>query len=294
MRRAYAWRAACFLFCGVWRGWSVGSGRGCGWCIGSRFLSRDPAVVQDFRDDPLVCHGKFPTRTGAEILATGQQILDAAATLRVPVLLLHGTGDRVTDPGGSQLLFDRATAADKSLKLYPGLYHDLFHEPEHRQITADVLQWLTQHCAGAQRGGPTHRPRQNPPGRQPYASRVGRCVGQARRQEWVGEERGAWHVTLKPGGSLCSAISRNRKHRGLGFLIFLVVCFAAAGMGGAVTTPKIGTWYATLAKPSWNPPIDRPCLVGSVSGHGRRRLVGLAEKTGWGKAEGRWPCSRFN
>ena len=40
----------------------------------------------------------------------------------------------------------------------------------------------------------------------------------------------------------------------LGLVVLLVVCFAAAGIGGAVTTPKIGTWYATLAKPSWNPP----------------------------------------
>ena len=40
----------------------------------------------------------------------------------------------------------------------------------------------------------------------------------------------------------------------LGLVVILVVCFAAAGIGGAVTTPKIATWYATLAKPSWNPP----------------------------------------
>ena len=44
------------------------------------------------------------------------------------------------------------------------------------------------------------------------------------------------------------------KHPYLGLVIFLVVCFAAAGIGGAVTTPKIATWYAALAKPSWNPP----------------------------------------
>ena len=44
------------------------------------------------------------------------------------------------------------------------------------------------------------------------------------------------------------------KHPWLGLVVFLVVCFAAAGIGGAVTTPKIATWYATLAKPSWNPP----------------------------------------
>ena len=37
-------------------------------------------------------------------------------------------------------------------------------------------------------------------------------------------------------------------------VLFLVICFAAEAIGGAVTTPKIGTWYATLAKPSWNPP----------------------------------------
>ena len=40
----------------------------------------------------------------------------------------------------------------------------------------------------------------------------------------------------------------------IGLIVFLVVCFAAAGIGGAVTTPKIGTWYANLVKPSWNPP----------------------------------------
>jgi tryptophan-rich sensory protein len=44
------------------------------------------------------------------------------------------------------------------------------------------------------------------------------------------------------------------KYSSLGLVVSLVICFAAAGIGGAVTTPKIGTWYATLAKPSWNPP----------------------------------------
>ena len=44
------------------------------------------------------------------------------------------------------------------------------------------------------------------------------------------------------------------KHPYLGLVAFLVLCFAAAGIGGAVTTPKIGTWYAGLTKPSWNPP----------------------------------------
>ncbi len=40
----------------------------------------------------------------------------------------------------------------------------------------------------------------------------------------------------------------------LGLVVFLVLCFAAAGIGGAITTPKIATWYADLTKPSWTPP----------------------------------------
>jgi tryptophan-rich sensory protein len=44
------------------------------------------------------------------------------------------------------------------------------------------------------------------------------------------------------------------KYPWLGLIVLLVICFAAAGIGGAVTTPKIATWYAALAKPNWNPP----------------------------------------
>jgi len=44
-------------------------------------------------------------------------------------------------------------------------------------------------------------------------------------------------------------------------VVILILCFAAAGLGSVATTPNIPTWYATLAKPSWNPPnwlFDNP------------------------------------
>lgn len=44
------------------------------------------------------------------------------------------------------------------------------------------------------------------------------------------------------------------KRQVLGLVVLLVLCFGAAGIGGAVTSPQIGNWYATLSKPSWNPP----------------------------------------
>ena len=42
--------------------------------------------------------------------------------------------------------------------------------------------------------------------------------------------------------------------QGIGLAVFILVCFAAAGLGGIVTTPNIPTWYADLAKPAWTPP----------------------------------------
>lgn len=46
----------------------------------------------------------------------------------------------------------------------------------------------------------------------------------------------------------------NSKRSWLGLVFFIILCFAAAGIGSAVTTPKIDGWYVGLVKPSWNPP----------------------------------------
>ena len=110
--------------------------------LGSRWVSRDPQVVDEFRSDPLVFHGRFPVRTGAEILGAGQRVLDGAAAIRLPLLILQGTGDRVVDPQGSRQLCARASSDDKTLRLYKGLYHDLLHEPEKEHVVADVVEWL--------------------------------------------------------------------------------------------------------------------------------------------------------
>jgi len=109
-----------------------------------RFLkvSRDPAVVEGFLNDPRVFHGRFPVRTGAEVLRAAERIRRRAEDFRLPVLILHGTGDCVTDVEGSRHLHAHASSGDKTLKLYEGLYHDLLHEPEKAQILGDVVAWL--------------------------------------------------------------------------------------------------------------------------------------------------------
>ena len=115
--------------------------------MGCRFISRDPAVVEAFRNDPLVFHGRFPVRSGAEILRAAKLVQNGAAALRLPLLILHGGGDYVTDPSGSRRLHERAASTDKTLHIYPGLYHEVFSEPERDQVLADLLAWLDAHAA---------------------------------------------------------------------------------------------------------------------------------------------------
>jgi acylglycerol lipase len=113
--------------------------------IGCRFISHDQAVVEAFRADPLVYHGKMPVRTGAEILRTADLIQKQMESIQLPLLIIHGTGDYVTDPNGSRQLYARAKSEDKTMQLYPGLYHEVFSEPEREQAVTDLLAWLDAH-----------------------------------------------------------------------------------------------------------------------------------------------------
>lgn len=110
--------------------------------LDERALSRDVAVVEQFRDDPLTFHGRMPARTGAEIVRASKRIGGLIERLTVPVLLMHGTADRLADPEGSRLGRERAASSDKTLKLYPGLYHEIFNEPEREQVFDDLVSWL--------------------------------------------------------------------------------------------------------------------------------------------------------
>jgi acylglycerol lipase len=113
--------------------------------MGHGFVSRDPQVVEQFANDPLVFHGRIPCRTGAEILAAAPRLLRSAPRIRLPLLILQGTGDVVVDFRGAEELHRRAGSPDKTLKLYPGLYHDLVNEPERQQVLDDLVEWLDAH-----------------------------------------------------------------------------------------------------------------------------------------------------
>ena len=107
-------------------------------------LSRDPLVVSEAESDPMNYHGRIPARTGAEFIR-GMRYLEAEGhRLDLPLLLLHGTADRITDPAGSSELYARASSNHKQLSLFEGAYHETFNEPEGDRVLRSVAEWLTE------------------------------------------------------------------------------------------------------------------------------------------------------
>jgi len=108
-------------------------------------VSRDKNVVTNYINDPLVHHGKLSARLLAEMSAAMQNTLARAGDIELPIIVMHGEDDRLTSPAGSDALIEAIGSADKTLKTYPGLYHEIFNEPEQDAVLADMSRWLETH-----------------------------------------------------------------------------------------------------------------------------------------------------
>ncbi|KAK3425948.1 hypothetical protein EUGRSUZ_F02494 [Eucalyptus grandis] len=66
----------------------------------------------------------------------------------LPLLILHGEADRVTDPSVSKALHEKASSKDKKLIMYPDAYHALLEgEPDETilRVLDDIISWLDEH-----------------------------------------------------------------------------------------------------------------------------------------------------
>jgi alpha-beta hydrolase superfamily lysophospholipase len=112
-------------------------------------VSRDLQVVKDYVNDPLVFHGKTPARLVAELVKALSRVHSELGKITLPFIVVHGCDDRLADPFGAQLLYDSASSKDKTLKLYEGLYHEVFNEPESEIVFKDIEDWLAVHLVAS-------------------------------------------------------------------------------------------------------------------------------------------------
>jgi len=105
-------------------------------------ISRDEAVVTDYRTDALV-HQGHPTIALSLALAEQMTLLPARVRdLRLPLLVQHGTDDRICPPDGSRALDESVGTDDLTVRWYDGFWHEIYHEPERERPLADLREWL--------------------------------------------------------------------------------------------------------------------------------------------------------
>lgn len=108
-------------------------------------VSRDPAVVAAYRADPLVTVGKVPARTAHELFAALPGYLEGAPRMTVPVLIQHGEADSLVPLAGARPTIEATGSSDKTVITYPGLFHEIYNEPEKDRVIGDLASWLEAH-----------------------------------------------------------------------------------------------------------------------------------------------------
>lgn len=105
-------------------------------------VSRDPAVVEHYVNDPLVHHGKASARLVKELFDSMAIAQSGGKDITLPMLLMHGGADSMAAADGSRLLHERLASSDKTLTIYDDLFHEIFNEPEGPAIHAAVVDWI--------------------------------------------------------------------------------------------------------------------------------------------------------
>jgi len=113
--------------------------------VDASMVSRDPKVVTAYEQDPLINKNKLTAKLLVELSNTMDEVKQKASAITLPLFIMHGTADQLTSTSGSQFLYETVASTDKSIRLYEGLYHEIFNEPEAPSIYQEVIEWLDQH-----------------------------------------------------------------------------------------------------------------------------------------------------
>ena len=103
-------------------------------------LSRDPGIAPAFKRDPLA-HGLVSARMYLECVRAGEWALEHARDFPAPLLLMHGTGDRLTSWEASRE-FARRLGRRATWRTWDGSYHELHNELQGPQVIKVIVNWM--------------------------------------------------------------------------------------------------------------------------------------------------------
>ncbi|XP_068667768.1 caffeoylshikimate esterase-like [Aristolochia californica] len=108
---------------------------------------KNPEKRKEIRSNPYCYKGKPRLRTAQQLLTVSLEIEKKLDQVTMPFLIVHGEADTVTDPEVSKLLYNSASSTDKTLKMYPSMWHALTsgESPEDiEHVFSDIVAWLDE------------------------------------------------------------------------------------------------------------------------------------------------------
>jgi alpha-beta hydrolase superfamily lysophospholipase len=109
---------------------------------GSDGLSRDPGVRERFLADDLCIHEPVRLGIARQLYLLSDDTRALAGEIKLPLLVMHGEADTITDPAGSREFVERASSADKQFIAWPDDQHEIFNELDRDQVIATLVEWL--------------------------------------------------------------------------------------------------------------------------------------------------------
>ena len=122
----------------IWPGLSLGNE------LDSSKISRDKEVVKKYDKDPLK-HGKVSARWFTEFVGAMEEAHRLAPSLKVPILMQIAGDDHLVDAAASKSFYEKLGSKDKALRIYDGLYHEIYNElePDRKKVLDDLENWIT-------------------------------------------------------------------------------------------------------------------------------------------------------
>jgi alpha-beta hydrolase superfamily lysophospholipase len=122
----------------IWPKFTMDSG------LNTKAISRDPAAVAAYEQDPLVS-SKVTARWSTEFTEAIADTRARATEFQLPLLIIHGEADSLVPEQGSRYFFERVPGPDKERILYEGGFHEPHNDIQHEQVAADLQRWIEAH-----------------------------------------------------------------------------------------------------------------------------------------------------
>jgi len=106
-------------------------------------VSTDPAVVQAYKDDPLVYAGP-PAPTTLRILMESEKLIAALGELTLPIQIMQGSGDLLVSPAALRAVVNGVASTDLTARLWPELFHEILNEPIKELVLGELVRWIDE------------------------------------------------------------------------------------------------------------------------------------------------------